>query len=108
MLLRSGKLAHPNLFCSWLFSALCLLAFLGGLPALSQEKTSGETKKEQTQELNHEELKVNWFYGAYVPKDVPLLPLTGHQRVKLFVRQTFTTPGIYLKSSFLGLLDQAS
>ena len=51
---------------------------------------------------------MNWFYGAYVPKDVPLLPLTEYQRVKLFERQTFTTPGIYLKSSFLGLLDQAS
>ena len=112
MPLPSGKPAPPNRlwtrWCSRFFSALCLLAFLAGWPALSQEKSSDETNKEQDRELNQDQLKVNWFYGAYVPKDAPLLSLTGYQRVRLFVRQTFTTPGIYLKSSFLGLLDQDS
>jgi len=51
---------------------------------------------------------VNWLYGAYVPKEAPLVSLTVHQREKLFMRQTFTTPGIYIKSGFLALLDQAS
>lgn len=47
--------------------------------------------------VENEQLKVNWLYGAYVPKDVPLLSLTSEQRLKLYTRQSFTTPGIYLK-----------
>ena len=112
MPLLSGKSAHPCRLCNRLGSAfffgLCLLAFLAGLPALSQEKSSDETDKEQNRKINPEQLNVNWLYGAYVPKDAPLLSLTGYQRVRLFERQTFTTPGIYIKSAFLGLLDQAS
>jgi hypothetical protein len=42
-----------------------------------------------------EQIHVNWLYGSYVPKDVPLKPLNGRMRFKLYVRQTFTTPGIY-------------
>jgi hypothetical protein len=38
------------------------------------------------------ELQVNWLYGAYVPKDVPLHPLSNQQRFQLFLRQSFTTP----------------
>jgi hypothetical protein len=53
-------------------------------------------------------LSVNWLYGAYVPKNAPLIPLTNHQRGKLFLRQTFTTPGIYFKTAFLALIDQAN
>ena len=52
------------------------------------------------------QLAVNWLYGAYVPKDAPLLPLTGDQRFRLFVRQSFTTPGIYIKTGFFTLHDQ--
>lgn len=55
---------------------------------------------------HQDELQVNWLYGAFVPKDAPLLPLTGHQRVKLYVRQSFTTPGIYLKIGLFSLGDQ--
>jgi hypothetical protein len=43
-------------------------------------------------------LNVNWLYGAYIPKDVALEPLTGPQRVKLYIAQSFTTPGIYIKT----------
>jgi hypothetical protein len=50
---------------------------------------------------------VNWLYGAYVPKEAPLVLLTTLQREKLFIRQTFTTPGIYIKSGFLAALSQA-
>ena len=52
------------------------------------------------------QLAVNWLYGAYVPKDAPLIALTGEQRFKLFVRQSFTTPGIYIKTGFFTLHDQ--
>jgi hypothetical protein len=51
---------------------------------------------------------VHWLYGAYVPKDVPLLPLNGKQRVRLFVAQSFTTSGIYIKSGFLAVVDQGT
>jgi len=51
---------------------------------------------------------VSWLYGPYVPKDVPLLPMTFQNRLRLFERQSFTTPGIYLKSVFIGLIEQAN
>jgi hypothetical protein len=53
------------------------------------------------------EINVNWLYGAYVPRDVPLKPLTGHQRKQLYFRQTYTTWGIYAKTAFFALGDQA-
>jgi hypothetical protein len=52
------------------------------------------------------QLPVNWLYGAYIPKDVPLVPLNGPERFKLYVRQTYTTPGIYIKTGFFTLHDQ--
>jgi hypothetical protein len=50
---------------------------------------------------------VNWLYGAYVPKDVALHPLTNGQRFQLVLRQNFTTPGVYMKTAFFSLSDQA-
>lgn len=52
------------------------------------------------------QINVNWLYGSYVPKDVPLTPLSGHQRLKLYVRQTYTTWGIYVKTTAFALHDQ--
>jgi hypothetical protein len=91
--------------------ACCLLVFLLGAPGWSQEipdeADAFTTNQEPNQQPNQEQLKVNWFYGPYVPKEVPLLPLIGDQREKLFVLQTYTTPGIYIRSVFLSLIDQA-
>jgi hypothetical protein len=50
--------------------------------------------------------KVNWLYGAYVPKDVPLTPLNAHERVQVWVRASFTTYGIYAKTALFSLADQ--
>jgi hypothetical protein len=52
------------------------------------------------------QLNVNWLYGAYVPKDAPLETLTRPQRFRLYVRQTFTTPGIYVKTLLFSVGDQ--
>jgi hypothetical protein len=52
-------------------------------------------------------LPVNWIYGAYIPKDAPTQPLTGDQRFKLYLRLTYTTPGIYVKTVIFALHDQA-
>ena len=49
---------------------------------------------------------MNWLYGAYIPKEAPLVSLNGRQRFKLYVRQTYTTPGIYIKTGFFALHDQ--
>ena len=54
------------------------------------------------------QLNVNWFYGSYVPKEVALMPLDGHQRFKLYLRQTYTTPGIYIKTALFAIHDQIS
>jgi hypothetical protein len=66
-----------------------------------------DTAKPQTHETSAQnQLDVNWLYGAFVPKDVPLVPLTGKQRFTLFIKQSFTTPGIYIKTGFFTLHDQ--
>ena len=54
------------------------------------------------------QINVNWLYGSYIPKGVPRLPLNGHQRAVLYVRQTYTTPGIYVKTTFFALRDEAA
>jgi hypothetical protein len=53
-------------------------------------------------------LPVNWIYGAYIPKGAPMQPLTGHQRFKLYLRQTYTTPGIYVKTALFSIHDQVN
>lgn len=52
------------------------------------------------------QINVNWLYGSYVPKEVPLLSLDSHARFRLYIRQTFTTPGIYLKTGLFAVHDQ--
>jgi hypothetical protein len=52
-------------------------------------------------------INVNWLYGAYVPKGFELKPLSGHQRGQLYLRQTYLTWGIYLKTGMFALGDQA-
>jgi hypothetical protein len=52
------------------------------------------------------QLPVNWLYGAYIPKDAPLVALNGKDRFKLYIRQTYTTPGIYIKTGFFAVHDQ--
>ena len=93
-------------------SALCVLVFLVGTSGWSQEGSEEQEalmpSKEPGQLRSEEQLKVNFLYGAYVPENAPLVSLTGHQRAHLFVLQTFTTPGIYVKTTFLPLANQTS
>ncbi len=49
---------------------------------------------------------MNWLYGSFVPKDVPLVPLTPHQRFQLYLRQTYMTWGIYFKTLFFAAQGQ--
>src|ERR1700747_2460115 len=52
------------------------------------------------------QINVNWLYGSSVPKTVQLRPLTGDERLKLYVRQTYMTPGIYIKTTLFAVHDQ--
>lgn len=54
------------------------------------------------------QINVNWFYGSYVPKNVPLASLDARMRWKLYLRQTYTTPGIYIKTLLFATRDQVA
>jgi hypothetical protein len=79
------------------------------LPIAAQQSSGAnpESPPQQPAPEANKNLKVSWLYGAYIPKDAPLTPLTGSQRFHLYLKQNFTTPGIYLKTSFFVLRDQA-
>jgi hypothetical protein len=49
-----------------------------------------------------------WIAGVYVANNQPLLSLTGAQRREIYLRQTLTTPGAYMKRMFAAGIDQAS
>ena len=78
--------------------ALSLFCAASGFAQDAQPSSAPSTENSQ--------LKVNWLYGSYVPKDVPLQPLDGHMRVKLYIRSTYTTWGIYVKTLFFSIHDQ--
>jgi len=72
-------------------------------PANAGPPSVGQTGTPPT---DNDELQVNWLYGSFIPKDVPLVPLTQRQRWKLYLRSTYTTPGIYIKTVGFTLSDQ--
>jgi len=55
---------------------------------------------------NDDQIHVNWLYGSYVPKEAPLESMNGKMRFKLYIRQTYTTWGIYVKTAFFATRDQ--
>jgi hypothetical protein len=48
-----------------------------------------------------------WIEGVYVRRDQPLITLTAKQREVIYLRQTLTTPGAYMKRMFGAGIDQA-
>jgi hypothetical protein len=81
---------------------ISILALLIVLPSRAQETNSTNPQAAEKAKA----LEVNWLYGAYVPKEIPLVTLTGRQRFKLYLAQSFTTPGIYIKSTLFSLSAQ--
>ena len=73
-------------------------------PSFAQEQSQTPVQPESPSV--NTTLPVNWLYGAYIPKDAPRVALNGKQRFKLYIRQTYTTPGIYIKTGFFTLHDQ--
>src|SRR5579864_194136 len=85
----------------------CAIGVLSAvLGATSCAQTQSQTSARPGSPSANTQLPVNWLYGAYVPKDVPLVALNGQERFKLYIRQTYTTPGIYIKTGFFALHDQ--
>lgn len=82
----------------WILTSLFLLGAAKGL-GQNTPPNSGEIE-------NNKQINVNWLYGSYVPKDVPLESLNGKMRFKLYIRQTYTTWGIYVKTTCFALRDQ--
>lgn len=83
------------LFVLWIVS--------GGMLGVAQVTTTSTDAESKDNQIN-----VNWLYGSYIPKEVPIRPLDAHMRLKLYVRQTYLTWGIYAKTLFFAARDQAS
>ena len=79
-----------------------LVTLLLTLPLAAQESNQSNRPSNN----DSKKIQVNWLYGAFVPKDVPLTPLTNAQRGKLYLRQTYTGWGPYLKTGFFVIGDQ--
>ena len=90
--------------CSvWRWLVLVVLAVSPCLAQESAQQVLPEAPKPKPQE----KLKVNWLYGAYLSKNVPLEPLTGEERFRLYMRKNFTTSSPYIRTAFFALIDQA-
>lgn len=48
-----------------------------------------------------------WLTGVFVRKGETMTPLTAPQRRELYLQQTLTTPGAYMKRMFAAGIDQA-
>jgi len=76
-------------------------------PAPTPQAPAAKSGKQTSDKQGSDkQINVSWVYGAYVPKDVPLRSLNGHERVHLWVRASFTTYGIYFKTALFSINDQ--
>jgi len=62
---------------------LCVVAFLLGGHVWSQTTSEPDREGFAPIAATKPELNVSWLYGAYVPRDAPLSPLSLHQRQQL-------------------------
>ena len=51
--------------------------------------------------------EVGWLTGPFVGKEGQLVSLTAPERQRIYLQQTLTTPGAYLKRAFIVGIDQA-
>jgi len=84
---------------------LCVVALASWGFAQDKDKDN-QSSQSSTSADEQQQLPVNWLYGSYVPKEAPLEPLSDADRWRLFVRMSFTTPGIYIKTGFFTGRDQ--
>jgi len=82
--------------------ALFLMACFAELACAQDPPLMGNNSVPKDSQLN-----VNWLYGSYVPKETSLEPLNAEQRFKLYLRQTYTTRSIFIKTTLFAIRDQA-
>ena len=99
-LIRAGR-RGPALRLAVLVLATNLWMLCGAISALAQQAPANKPQAQSNGQIN-----VNWLYGSFVPKDVALEPLDGRMRWRLYVRQTYTTWGIYIKTVSFAVHDQ--
>jgi hypothetical protein len=51
--------------------------------------------------------EASWITGVYVEQQQTRVPLSGEERRQIYLRQTLTTPGAYMKRMFQAGFDQA-
>ena len=61
----------------------------------------------QSQLIRARDWESTWITGVFVGRDQPLITPTRKQREEIYLRQTLTTPGAYLKRMFGAGIDQA-
>ena len=84
-----------------------LLVLLTGMRGMPQDtRPAQDAKPNGSESTEGKQINVNWLYGSYVPKEVPLESLSSKMRWKLYVHQTYTTWGIYVKTTFFATRDQ--
>jgi hypothetical protein len=78
-------------------------------PQKDQNANPVQQLQDKTKEvvLKARDWESGWIAGIYVGKYRKLVPLTGHQRMDYYLRQTFTTPEAYMKRMFAAGVDQA-
>ena len=98
-----GPLGLCDGLCRWRchLAAILIMASFAELSSAQNLLPNGP-KPGETSQIN-----VNWLYGSYVPKEVPIEPLNADLRFKLYLRSTYTAPGIYIKTILFALRDQA-
>jgi hypothetical protein len=82
----------------------CCLIFVLFIPICCAQVSASPGSIEPATPQN--QLAENWLYGAYVPKGAPIVALDGNERYRLFIRQSFATPGIYIKTGLFTIHDQ--
>src|SRR5215471_9560420 len=87
----------------WMSRIVLLLALLSlwSLECAAQPPAPAATPPGNVNKPN-----VHWLFGAFVTKNTPLVTLNGNERVRLWVVQSFTNPGVYIRSGFFSGLDQ--
>lgn len=109
MKVRHDVLALSRLARHWALYSLST-AILATSLCSAQDTPASMPEKQRSATANPvegQEFPVNWLYGAYLPKEAPLGPLSDADRWHLYVRQSFTTPGIYIKTALFTVRDQA-
>lgn len=82
-------------------------------PVEKKDDNPAQAVEEKTKEVTMQALvkardwEAGWITGVYVKKEETRFPLSGEERTKIYLRQTLTTPGAYMKRMFQAGFDQA-